>query len=61
MQKHSLGAWLRRLMSVGPAVGGLPAALSLEQEAYVLAHAYVPEHIPSLMTGISGAHVNVGH
>lgn len=55
MQKPSFGALLRRLLSPGPAGGESPAALSPEQEAYVLAHAYVPEHIPSLMAGISAA------
>ncbi len=55
MPEHSLIAQLRRLLFPRPARREKVAALTPEQEADVLARAYVPEHIPCLMAGISGA------
>lgn len=50
-----LRAMLRRLKPRRTADSEELAEFGPEQEAYVLAHAYVPEHIPGLMRGISGA------
>lgn len=50
-----LRAMLRRLKHDRTADSEKLAEFSPEQEAYVLARAYVPEHIPGLMGGISGA------
>jgi len=46
---------LRRLVSSRPVAPRPIKALTPEQEADVLARAYVPEHLPGLMAGISGA------
>lgn len=54
MKRASFGALVRRWFS-GQAAGALSAGLTAEQEASVLARAYVPEHIPGLMAGVSGA------
>lgn len=55
MSLSSWMAFLRRLVSLPPAVAEQGASFTPEQEASVLARAYVPEHIPCLMAGISGA------
>lgn len=51
----TLSALLRRLTARAPASQQNVLPFGPEQEAYALARAYVPEHIPSLMAGISGA------
>jgi len=51
----TLRAILRRLTDHGPANQQEPGPFGPEQSAYVLERAYVPEHIPGLMRGISGA------
>lgn len=55
MQRIPFAARLRRLISARPIQSAAPPALSPEQEAHILARAYVPEHIPALMAGVSGA------
>lgn len=50
-----LRAMLRRLKPDRTATSERFATFGPEQEAYVLSRAYVPEHIPGLMQGISGA------
>jgi len=54
-QKNALRALFDRLRRGRAAGGGQDATFGPEQEAYVLSRAYVPEPIPCLMTGISGA------
>ncbi len=54
-QKHSFIGQLRQLLFSRPAEEKRVDALTPEQEADVLARAYVPEHIPGLMAGVSGA------
>ncbi len=54
--KGLLGTLWHRLQRSRAAGDRQRAAFGPEQEAYALSHAYVPEHIPCLMTGISGAH-----
>ena len=51
----TLRAILRRLTAHAPANQQEPRPFGSEQAAYVLERAYVPEHIPSLMAGISNA------
>ncbi len=51
----TLRAILRRLTDHGPANQQEPGPFGPEQSAYVLERAYVPEHIPGLMAGISHA------
>lgn len=54
-QKTVLQTLLARLQGGQTTSGQQFASLSPEQEASVLERAYVPEHIPGLMAGISGA------
>ncbi len=51
----TLRAILGRLTARGPARQQEPGPFGPEQSAYVLERAYVPEHIPGLMAGISHA------
>lgn len=53
--RSSWSAFINRLLLPQTAEDALPVALTPEQQASVLERAYVPEHIPGLMAGISGA------
>lgn len=54
-QQHAFIAPLCRLLVSRPAGGKETAALTPEQEADVLAHAYVPEQLPRYVEAITAA------